>query len=264
MPGLLQQFGPNFAGFSSFEELPGLPALGVGLGDQKPKPALDCKCFRYQKETLDDVNHLQQNVNFIRKLFEPSDITQEMLDGAKDVIVKKRDMKEEEAAAIDTGESFWYAKLSEEIAKKAKSGLKVKIKRGEEEMEACLKSYPDDLDAQNNLRKKSKAIWELCPPPGKKKVPDEDPLPCGGTEKLRDEKFKWKSGDVMEFLGSCRSSLAMRHPKMKTYEEDDDERFQLAVRDMTKEYRKKLAKEKAQALKAVAEAEKVAKSQEDK
>jgi hypothetical protein len=29
-----------------------------------------------------------------------------------------------EAAAIDTGESFWYAKLSEDIAKKAKSGLK--------------------------------------------------------------------------------------------------------------------------------------------
>lgn len=26
------------------------------------------KCFRYQEETLDDVNHLQQNVNFIRKL----------------------------------------------------------------------------------------------------------------------------------------------------------------------------------------------------
>lgn len=29
-----------------------------------------------------------------------------------------------QAAAIDTGESFWYAKLSEDIAKKAKSGLK--------------------------------------------------------------------------------------------------------------------------------------------
>ena len=27
------------------------------------------KCFRYQKETLNDVNHLQQNVNFIRKLY---------------------------------------------------------------------------------------------------------------------------------------------------------------------------------------------------
>lgn len=27
------------------------------------------KCFRYQEETLDDVNHLQQNVNFIRKLW---------------------------------------------------------------------------------------------------------------------------------------------------------------------------------------------------
>ena len=34
-----------------------------------------------------------------------------------------------------------------------------------------------------------------------RKVPDEDPLPCGGTEKLRDEKFKWKPGDVMEFIG---------------------------------------------------------------
>ena len=31
--------------------------------------------------------------------FEPSDITQEMLDGAKDVIVKKREMKEEEVQA---------------------------------------------------------------------------------------------------------------------------------------------------------------------
>eukprot|EP00490_Sorites_sp_Unknown_P028192 CAMPEP_0114671564 /NCGR_PEP_ID=MMETSP0191-20121206/41362_1 /TAXON_ID=126664 /ORGANISM="Sorites sp." /LENGTH=126 /DNA_ID=CAMNT_0001931689 /DNA_START=24 /DNA_END=405 /DNA_ORIENTATION=- len=94
--------------------------------------------------------------------------------------------------------------------------------------------------------------------------PDEDPLPCGGTEKLRDEKFKWKSGDVMEFLGSCRSSLAMRHPKMKDYQEDDDERFNLAVRDMTKEYRKKVAEEKEQAAKAVAEAEKVATKEADK
>ena len=27
------------------------------------------KCFRYQEETLEDVNHLQHNVNFIRKMF---------------------------------------------------------------------------------------------------------------------------------------------------------------------------------------------------
>lgn len=31
-----------------------------------------------------------------------------------------------------------------------------------------MKSYPDDLDAQNSVRKKSRALWELCPPPGKK------------------------------------------------------------------------------------------------
>jgi len=36
--------------------------------------------------------------------FEPSDITQEMLDGAKDVIVKKREMKEEE---VQTAASPW-------------------------------------------------------------------------------------------------------------------------------------------------------------
>ena len=35
-----------------------------------------------------------------------------------------------QAAAIDTGESFWYAKLSEDIAKKAKSGLKAIDFRG--------------------------------------------------------------------------------------------------------------------------------------
>ena len=27
-----------------------------------------------------------------------------------------------------------------------------------------------------------------------RKVPDEDPLPCGGTEKLRDEKFLGRTG----------------------------------------------------------------------
>ena len=34
-----------------------------------------------------------------------------------------------------------------------------------------------------------------------RKVPDEDPFPCGGREKLRDEKFKWKPGDAFEFIG---------------------------------------------------------------
>ena len=34
--------------------------------------------------------------------------------------------------------------------------------------EACLKSYPDDIGARNSLRKKTRALWELCPPPGKK------------------------------------------------------------------------------------------------
>eukprot|EP00490_Sorites_sp_Unknown_P029797 CAMPEP_0114660764 /NCGR_PEP_ID=MMETSP0191-20121206/20879_1 /TAXON_ID=126664 /ORGANISM="Sorites sp." /LENGTH=51 /DNA_ID=CAMNT_0001890723 /DNA_START=93 /DNA_END=248 /DNA_ORIENTATION=- len=51
---------------------------------------------------------------------------------------------------------------------------------------------------------------------------------------------------------------------MKDYQEDDDERFNLAVRDMTKEYRKKVAEEKEQAAKAVAEAEKVATKEADK
>lgn len=225
-------------------------------GDDNPKPDLDCKCFRYQKETLEDVNKLQHNVNFIRKLFEPSDITQEMLDGAKEKIVKKKEMGDDEAQSIET-ESFWYAKFPKEIAQVAKSGLKVKIKRGEEEMNACLKSYPDDISQRNSLGKKTRALWELCPPPGKKKVPDEDPLPCGGREKLRDPKYKWKPGDVMEFLGSCRSSLAMRHPKMTDHDEDDDERFQLAVRDMTKAHRKKLAEEAAK--EAAAKAEEAAK-----
>ena len=261
MPGFWQQAeAVSFPGRSSFQEIPGFG------GDENPKPSLDCKCFRYQEETLEDVNHLQHNVNFIRKMFEPSDITPEMLDGAKAAIVKKREMKDEEAGAIDTGESFWYAKLPKDIAKQVKSGIKVNIKRGEEGVEACLKSYPDDIGARNSLRKKTRALWELCPPPGKKKVPDEDPLPCGGKEKLRDEKFKWKPGDVMEFLGSCRSSLAMRHPKMKDYDEDDDERFNLSVLDMTKEYRKKVAEEQAEAAKAEAEAEaeKVASKEADK
>ena len=32
-------------------------------------------------------------------------------------------------------------------------------------------------------------------------MPDEDPFPCGGREKLRDAKFKWKPGDAFEFIG---------------------------------------------------------------
>ncbi|CAJ1343080.1 unnamed protein product, partial [Effrenium voratum] len=238
---------------SSFAGLFGLPV------PENPKPELDCHCFRFQKETLEDINHLQHNVNFARNMFEPAEITQEMLDGAKEVIAK--DMKEEEAQSITT-DSFWYAKLPEDIAKLAKSGVKVKVKRGEEEMEACLAQYPDKIERRNSLKRKTKAVWELCPPPGPdKKVPDEDPLPCGGTEKLRDEKFKWKPGDVMEFIGSCRSSLALRHPKMKDFEEDEGERMKLAIKDMTKEYRKKMAEEEAAKKE---EEEKAAKEEEPK
>ncbi|CAJ1457928.1 unnamed protein product, partial [Effrenium voratum] len=120
----------------------------------------------------------------------------------------------------------------------------------------------DKIERRNSLKRKTKAVWELCPPPGPdKKVPDEDPLPCGGTEKLRDEKFKWKPGDVMEFIGSCRSSLALRHPKMKDFEEDEGERMKLAIKDMTKEYRKKMAEEEAAKKE---EEEKAAKEEEPK
>ncbi|CAE7663432.1 unnamed protein product [Symbiodinium pilosum] len=240
----------SWHGRSSFEaQMPGAP-------DPNPKPDLDCKCFRYQKETLEDINHLQHNVNFARKMFEPAEITQEMLDKARDAIAKKKEMKEEEAASIDTS-SLWYAKFPEEMAKIAKSGAKVRVKRGEDENEACLVSYPDKVGARNSLRMRKKALWELCPAPGPgdKKVPDEDPLPCGGRDKLRDENFKWKPGDAIEFIGSCRSSLALRHPGMKDFDEDPDERFQMAVRDMTREHRKKMAEEAA-AKEAEAKAEK--------
>ena len=38
-------------------------------------------------------------------------------------------------------------------------------------------------------------------------MPDEDPFPCGGREKLRDEKFKWKPGDAFEFIGRAERAL---------------------------------------------------------
>jgi len=244
--------------FQTAEELLGAP-------DPNPKPELDCKCFRYQKQTLQDITHLQHNVNFARKLFEPAEITQEMLDGARDAIAKKREMKDEEVSSIDTSSS-WYIKLPEEMAKLAKSGTKVHVKRGDEESEACLVSYPDKVGARNSIRSREKSLWELCPAPGPddKKVPDEDPLPCGGREKLRDARFKWKPGDAVEFIGSCRSSLAMRHPNMKDFDEDEDARFDLAVKDMTREYRKKMAEEKAAKEAETKEAEKEPKEAEDK
>ncbi|CAE7929798.1 unnamed protein product, partial [Symbiodinium sp. KB8] len=244
-----------------------MPGMGMN-SDPNPKPDLDCKCFRYQKETLEDINHIQHNVNFARKMFEPGEITQEMLDNARDAIAKKKDMKEDEASSIDTS-SLWYVKLSEDLAKRAKSGAKVSVKRGEEELQACLVSYPDKVGARNSFRHRKKALWELCPVPGPddKKVPDEDPFPCGGREKLRDEKFKWKPGDAFEFIGSCRSSLALRHPGMKDYDEDGADRFDLAVRDMTREHRKKLAEEAKEAKEAKeaeeAEAKEAEKSKED-
>ena len=46
-----------------------------------------------------------------------------------------------------------------------------------------------------------------------RKVPDEDPFPCGGREKLRDEKFKWKPGDAFEFIGGLGDKVPPQHDR---------------------------------------------------
>eukprot|EP00931_Biecheleriopsis_adriatica_P050051 TRINITY_DN28970_c0_g1_i2.p1 TRINITY_DN28970_c0_g1~~TRINITY_DN28970_c0_g1_i2.p1 ORF type:complete len:277 (-),score=66.75 TRINITY_DN28970_c0_g1_i2:64-894(-) len=197
----------------------------------------DCSCFRYQKPLFLKILELQQNINFTRKLFKPTKIEQQMLDDARDQIIKNpkflKVASKDDAPSIDSS-TFWYAKFPKDVAKNVKSGAKVKIKRGGEEVEACLNAWPDGPKKRISRSANKKALWELCPPPREnKKVPDEDPLPCGGKTKLRDVKYKWKPGDVMEFLGSCRSALAMKHKDMRKWEEDEEERFKLAVKDMT-------------------------------